>query len=229
MTVRSGAEVTVTPLILFGGTFDPVHRAHISCARAVSRLFHGASVELLPNADPPHRQRPATGAAHRQAMLTLACKPWPTLRVNDWELRQSGPSYSLNTLQHFRQQDSQRPLILVIGADSLASFHHWHHWHEFAHLCHLVVAPRPGAAAPDNAVLAAFPEASREALLATPAGLRLMLTSPNLDVSATAIRQALAEKGQCPALEPAVLDYIQRQHLYNVRLPGPATTSNEDS
>ncbi len=87
-----------TPLVLFGGTFDPVHRAHISAARSVSRVLGEAPVHLLPNSVPPHRPQPLANGEQRLAMLKLACKGHPQLIPDDWELKQSGPSYSLLTL-----------------------------------------------------------------------------------------------------------------------------------
>lgn len=205
-----------TPLVLFGGTFDPVHRAHISAARSVSRVLGNAPVHLLPNAVPPHRPQPLADGEQRLAMLELACADHPCLIPDDWELQQSGPSYSLLTLQHYRAQIGNRPLVFMIGADSFASLHHWHRWQDYADLCHLAVVPRPDSPQATDTVLATFPETQPERLMRHANGLRLMLQGPFLDVSATAIRQALAEKGDCPALEPAVVAHIHRHHLYNV-------------
>ncbi|EKF75784.1 nicotinate-nucleotide adenylyltransferase [Alcanivorax hongdengensis A-11-3] len=217
-----------TPLVLFGGTFDPVHRAHISAARAVSRVLGDAPVHLLPNAVPPHRPQPLADGEQRLAMLSLACAPYPALTADDWELRQSGPSYSLNTLRHFRDRIGQRPLVFLIGADSFASLHQWHHWRDYTGLCHLAVVPRPDCPLARDEVQAAFPEASADALRQQPAGLRLMLQRPFLDVSATAIRDALARKGQCPALDDAVIAHIHRHHLYNVaHSPSEPDSDNE--
>ena len=206
----------VQPLVLFGGTFDPVHRAHISAARGVSRVLDGAPVHLLPNAVPPHRTQPLASGEQRLRMLELACADHPNLHPGGWELAQSGPSYSLATLQHFRQQHPERPLVFMIGADSFASLHQWHQWRDYASLCHLAIVPRPDSPLADDAVLGAFPETDAAGLTQQPGGLRLMLKRPFLDVSATAIRQALAEKGHCPALDDAVITHIHRHDLYNV-------------
>lgn len=208
------------PLVLFGGTFDPVHLAHIGCAKAVSTLLSGP-VRLLPNAQPPHRDQPLSSSAHRLAMLALACEGEPALIVDDWELRQTGPSYSVDTLRHFRSAHAEagaahRPLILLVGADSFASLHRWHQWQAFPELCHLIVAPRPGAPRATDAVLDAFVEADINALLKQPAGMRFMLTEPELGISSSAIRSDLREKGHSEALNRKVFDYIRREGLYNL-------------
>ena len=211
------------PLLLLGGTFDPVHRAHISCARAAAKLF-ATTVQLLPNAQPPHRDQPQTSAEHRLAMLEIACAPFAELAVNTWELQQTGPSYMVRTLEHFRAQAGARPLLLLIGADSLATLDSWHQWQRLSSLCHLLVLPRAGASPFPEEVLNAFPKAEAYTVTPPPACRSLMLSSPNLDVSATAIRRGLADKGECAALNSDVQDYIRRHHLYNV----PTHTPNNE-
>lgn len=204
-----------TPLIIFGGTFDPVHRAHISVARHVAELF-AAPVRLMPNAEPPHRAPTSASASDRLAMLQLACAGYPELIVDDRELQRTGPSFTVDTLSELRAAYPQRPLLLLIGADSLASFHRWHRWQDYPALCHLLVAPRPSAASADATVQQAFPQATAAQLASQPAGYRLMLDAPWLDVSASAIREALASTGSCAALDPTVLTHIQRHGLYTV-------------
>jgi nicotinate-nucleotide adenylyltransferase len=205
-----------TPLILFGGTFDPVHRAHISAARAVSRALNQAPVYLLPNATPPHRPQPLAGPDDRLAMLKLAIAPHPQLHIDARELDRHGTSWTIDTLLELRAALGDRPLVFIIGADSLASLHQWHRWAEYPALCHLAVLPRPGAPDAPREVLDAFPKADSATLCSLPAGRRLMLPAPNLDVSSTAIRRALAEKGHCPALDDDVLAHIRRHGLYTV-------------
>ncbi|MFC6330669.1 nicotinate-nicotinamide nucleotide adenylyltransferase, partial [Alloalcanivorax gelatiniphagus] len=126
------------PLILFGGTFDPIHRAHVHAALAVSRALGNAPVHLLPNAVPPHRPQPQASGAQRLAMVRQACAGHPQLIADDWELRERGgaPSFTLNTLKHFRRLIGRRPLVFVVGADSFAQLDRWHRWREYAALCH---------------------------------------------------------------------------------------------
>jgi nicotinate-nucleotide adenylyltransferase len=204
----------VRPLVLFGGTFDPVHVAHIRVAQAVSRALGHCPVHLLPNAVPPHRPQPVASAAQRLAMLELACADYPELVVDDRELRQAGASYTLLTLQDYRSRIGERPLVFLIGEDSLAGLHDWHRWREFPALCHLAVVARPGAPGPQAQVLAAFPQADADTLCNTAAGHRLMLSRPRLDLSATGVREALRRDGHCRALPASVMAYVREQHLY---------------
>ena len=203
-----------SPLALFGGTFDPVHKAHIEGALAVSRALGDCEVRMLPNSVPPHRPQPRASAEHRLAMLDLACAAYPQLLVDDLELRRPAPSYSVDTLRFWRERLGQAPLAWVIGADSLAQLHQWRHWEDFATLGHLVVIPRPDSRPPVQAVVGAFPETDSDGLRATPAGKRLMLPAPLLDLSATDIREALRHGNTPPELDPEVMRYIRRHELY---------------
>lgn len=214
MMPREAAETH--PLVLFGGTFDPVHEAHIQCARAVSDQFGECPVYLLPNAVPPHRTQPHVGAAHRKAMLELACARHPQLLVDDRELRRNGPSYTLDTLREYRHGIGDRPLIFLLGADSYARLHQWRDWQHFPDYCHFAVAPRPGAPEPPPSVEEALP-AVRQAreLLQSPAGRTLRLSGPELDIAATDVRAALEQGWHSdPSVPRSVLDYIRRFGLY---------------
>nr|WP_238400974.1 nicotinate-nucleotide adenylyltransferase [Alloalcanivorax marinus] len=202
---------------MFGGTFDPIHRAHVRAALAVSRALGDAPVHLLPNAVPPHRPQPRADGAQRLAMVRHACTGYPRLVADDWELRHPDgrPSFTLATLKHFRRLIGHRPLVFVVGADSFANLDQWHRWREYAALCHLAVVPRPGAAKAPLRVQRAFPAAGAALLRRRPAGRRLMLERPVLDVAATDIRRALRAGGPCPQLPAAVLAHIRRHGLYN--------------
>lgn len=214
MTSDGAAETR--PLVLFGGTFDPVHEAHIRCARAVSEQFDHCPVYLLPNAVPPHRTQPRASGEHRQAMLELACADDAQLQVDDRELRRAGPSWTLDTLREFRGEIGDRPLIFLLGADSHAQLHRWRDWQHFPDYCHLAIAPRPGAPRPPEVVEQAFPAAAEPAeLLQSPAGRALRLQGPELDIAATEVRAALAQGAHEQARVPRpVLDYIRRHGLY---------------
>lgn len=213
--VRRQASGDSTPLVLFGGTFDPVHIAHIRCAQAVSRALGHAPVHMMPNAVPPHRPQPGAEEQHRMAMLELACAEHPELIADDRELRRGGDSYTVDTLRELRRELGDRPLVFMVGGDSYADLHNWNDWREFPALCHLAVVARPGAGEPVAAVRDGFRQASAAELRARSAGLVLRLSRPQLDVSATGVRKQLKAEGHCRAVPEKVIDYIRRHHLYN--------------
>jgi len=204
------------PIALFGGTFNPVHNAHLRVARTVAHTL-GCRVTLLPNATPPHKNQPNTTANHRLAMLKLACAPYAELMVDAWELRQPGPSWTLNTLQHWRQLHPTAPLVWIIGSDSFTQLHQWHQWHQFSALCHLAILPRPNNAPAHPEVLAAFPEVAPSQLAEHTNGYRIHIDMPSMELSSTHIRNELATQQVSDGLPSSVMAYIRQHGLYGVR------------
>lgn len=202
------------PLLLFGGSFDPVHNAHLAAALAASRALGDAPVTFLPNARSPLKDGAHISDAERLALLKLALAPYPQLRLSCWEMDRPAPSYMHASLGHFRAQQDEAPLVLVIGADSLANLHLWQRWQDFAALCHLLVLPRPDAPAADTRVLAAFDEADASQLLTRPAGYRLHLTDPMIDLSSSQVRAQLAAGLRPASLPASVADHIDKHRLY---------------
>lgn len=208
-------------LVLYGGTFDPIHDGHLAIARLV-RDTVGASVHLMPSADPPHRARPGATAAQRARMLDLAVAGEPGLHVDRRELRRESRSYTFETLTVLRGEGERRPVALVIGADSFLGLPSWHEWQALFGLCHFIVAERPGhdLDLPWPASLAAVVQGrlttDPQALRRAPAGSVLRLRHPLRPESATAIREAIDRgediwRGWVP---PAVASYIDRAGLY---------------
>lgn len=209
------ATSALNPLLLFGGSFDPVHKAHIACALAASRALHDAPVHLLPNARSPLKGQPGANNAQRLAMLKRAIAPHSSLQIARYEIDRPAPSYMEDTLRHFRQQQGDAPLVLILGADSFAHLDQWKGWQRFASLCHLLVLPRAGNFHISSAIRSAFPTADAGTLLSTPAGYRLMLDAPELAISSSYIRQAFpASPIPDTLLPPAVADYIRQHALY---------------
>jgi nicotinate-nucleotide adenylyltransferase len=223
-------------LVLYGGTFDPIHNGHLAIARLVRDTVQ-ASVHLMPSADPPHRSRPGATAAQRARMLDLAVAGEPGLHVDRRELAREARSYTFHTLTALREgDDERRPVALVIGADSFLGLPTWHQWQALFGLCHFIVAERPGhdleAPWPPALVPAVEGRLTTDpgALRHAPAGDVLRLRHPLRPESATAIREAIARgdaswRGWVP---PAVAAYIDRDGLYRgeagvdrVRPPAP--------
>jgi nicotinate-nucleotide adenylyltransferase len=215
------------PLGLLGGTFDPVHYGHLRLADEVRTALALPDVRLIPAGDPPHRSAPHASAADRLAMLELARTEFPALTIDPREIHRSGKSYTVLTLEELRREDTCRPLLWIIGADSLLGLPAWHRWREIFDLAHLVVAERPGVPL-DPALPAALAPEWKARLTADPALLRRQLfgaiyrqpVTPQ-PISASALRTTIAHGADGVAavrglLPDSVLAYIGRHGLYRV-------------
>lgn len=193
---------------LLGGSFDPVHRAHIELARAALRTLSLDAVWLIPAGAPWQRAALAASPEHRRAMVALAIADEQGLDVCDVELARTGPSYTVDTMLELRARHPQARFTLVLGADQLANFTSWKDWARITDLADLAVAPRPGQAWQVPADVA-------EALGKRASAVRRVEMAPR-DISATRIRarcaQGLSVDGLVP---PRVARYIEQHHLYS--------------
>lgn len=205
---------------IFGGTFDPVHLAHLRLARAFRDELGLDQVRLIPAGQPYHRSaRPQASAAQRLAMLEAALAGEPGLVSDAREIRRPRHAYTVETLEELRAElGAQTELWFLIGADSLEKLHGWHRWPQLLQLANLAVAIRPGfdAARLDPAVAAHW-QARQVSDFSnrTPSGTIRALALPPITLSATDIRQQLATGQDCSALlSPPVLAYIRQHRLY---------------
>ncbi len=220
---------------ILGGTFDPVHYGHLRLAQEVAESLALSEVRFIPGGTPPHRATPETSAAHRLAMVRLATAGNPLFNVDDRETRRDGLSYSFDTLTALRAElGAAQPLVLIMGADAFLGFHRWHRWQEIFGLAHLAVAHRPGALLTqlsdaaltqefalrrlDADVGTAAAAAAATALHQSPAGRIAVVPITALDISATAIRAAIAATAAKRSARyfttDAVLEYIDHNYLF---------------
>jgi len=213
--------------VVYGGTFDPVHRGHVAIAEGARQSLLGAGLALarfdfLPNADPPHRDPPGANAGHRVAMLWLALQGLPQFGIDLREIRRGGASYMVDTLTELRGQlGPQAPLVLLMGADAFSGLERWQRWTRLPELAHLLVASRPDA--PGERLSAALRSlcqargAPLGALAGAAAGRVVQLELPAHPASSSAVRSTLQARviGAAHALlDPAVLAYVERHRLY---------------
>lgn len=211
--------------VIYGGTFDPVHHGHLRTALEVREHLDVDRVALVPCHIPPHRALPGVTSEQRLALLELAVRDEPGLRVDDRELRRGGASYTADTLRQLREtMDPGEPLVMVVGTDAFAGFDRWRDWQQIPELAHIVLVQRAGETLQPGSepgrLLQARRASSVAPLKAAPAGCILPLALPLLEISATGIRERVASGRSVRYLLPdAVVDEIFRAGLYRGQSP----------
>ena len=213
------------PLGLYGGTFDPVHLGHLRLAEEAVDALGLSGVRWIPAGQPLLREAPLADARTRLAMVRVATEGNPRFSVDAAEVEAERPSYTVPTLERLRQPDvlgSERPLVLLVGADAFTGMVSWHRWERLFELAHIGVAHRPGYRLEDAALPSALAAqlakrggAAPADLRASPAGRIATFAMTQLDISATRIRAALSKGESARYLLPeALLGYIQNHRLY---------------
>lgn len=188
--------------LIYGGTFDPVHHGHLRLAVELREQLAVPEIALVPCHIPPHRESPGASSDRRLELLRLAIEDEPGLAVDDRELKRQGASYTADTLRQIRQEiGPDEPLAMVVGTDSFAGFDRWREWERIPELAHIIVVVRPGseirpASAPSE-LLAARSAGSVDELHASPGGRMIVLEPPLMDISASGLRQRIAD-GRSP-------------------------------
>ena len=139
----------MSPIGIFGGTFDPIHYGHLRTAFELLQALRFREVRFVAAGDPPHRGAPRADARDRFDMLKVAVAGQPGFVADDRELRRDGPSYSVDTLTSLREEFPRASLCLILGMDAFLGLTTWHRWEEILDHAHIVVAHRPGWKAPD--------------------------------------------------------------------------------
>jgi nicotinate-nucleotide adenylyltransferase len=186
---------------IFGGSFDPVHNAHMALARLATDQLALDELRWIPTGQPWQKARQPTAAVHREAMVRLAIAGEPRWKLARIELEREGPSYTLDTVRELEAAEPGNEWFLVIGQDQYEGLPSWHDWRELLSLVTLAVANRPGPPRPPPPELEAFAHRS--------------VSLPMMDVSSTDIRHRLAAGQPIGDLVPAaVASYIDQHRLY---------------
>jgi len=216
--------VSNQPIGILGGTFDPIHYGHLRLAEEMLELADLRQIRFIPTGIPPHRAAPLVSAQHRSAMVRLAIADQAAFVMDEREVSQTTPCYTVDTLRELRAELGEiQPLCLLMGGDAFLQLHTWHEWEQLFELAHIVVGYRPGFTIEER-IHAAIPAlrshyqkrlCSVSGLSQNPAGGVVELVIPKLEISATMIRNRVAENRTIRYLLPnAVANYIQQHHLY---------------
>ncbi len=207
---------------LLGGTFNPIHFGHLRMAQELAEILSLNAVKFIPSANPPHKARPQVSAEHRAAMVELAITGNSQFQFDGRELSRAGASYTIETLESLRDElGDDASLVLIMGSDAFTKFNTWRRWQEIIQLCHIALVQRPASTNKESLTkeLETFLHnhytEHAEDLHESSAGLITMQAITPLEISSTAIRQALQLKHSARYLMPEnVLDYIAAKHLY---------------
>jgi len=181
---------------IFGGTFDPIHRAHLIVAREAADTFSLDRVLFIPAANPPHKE---TGASYddRYKMVELACAGEPGFVPSRLEQGRE-KSYSIHTIERVKADPYSGEVFFVIGSDAFAEIRSWHRWEDVVRETEFIIVSRPGHT------------------YSIPPGARVhRLETVALPVSSSETRQALARGVTPDELPPAVANYIRNHALYS--------------
>ncbi|MEO6208445.1 MAG: nicotinate-nucleotide adenylyltransferase [Candidatus Limnocylindrales bacterium] len=193
---------------IFGGTFDPIHVAHLAVAEAALDDLGLASVTFIPAGEPPHkRDRTISSAEHRFAMVQAAVAENPGFRVSRIEIDRDGPSYTVDTLAALATERGAQPLALIMSMDSYLDLPNWREPQRVLALATLVVTPRDGVVDAETDFLERhFPGTWARVV---------MLSGPRLRLSASELRARAAAGRSLRYLVPdAVSAYIGDHALY---------------
>lgn len=205
---------------VFGGTFDPVHDGHIKMAQFVLDQGVVDRILFIPAAHPPHKSAAKAAFSHRVNMLRTAIVGLPRMAVSLLESKRQSPSYTVDSLQVLRQELPSALLFFVLGGDSLLDLHHWYHYSNLFQLAELVVVARSGLA--DELCHLAImelpgsfiPDAACRIWTRNDGARIWYLTGFTSNISSSDVRHTLEHQGCPDGVDPAVLAYIRKHHLY---------------
>jgi len=209
----------MSPIGIFGGTFDPIHYGHLRTAFEMLQALRFAEVRFIPSGDPPHRGETYASAEQRLEMVAAATRNEARFVVDDRELQRAGPSYTVDTLASMRAEQPDVPMGLILGMDAFLGLDRWHRWDELLDFAHIVVAHRPGWRAPDYGPLGELIEAHGthrvEDLHEAPANRIHIHAVTQLEISSTEIRE-LVMAGRDPRflMPDVVRDVIMKSNCY---------------
>lgn len=218
--------MSVTPIGILGGTFDPIHNGHLRIAQEALEQCSLEQVRFVPCGTPPHRPAPQAAAKMRWEMVRLALNGNPDFLVDVHEVFRTDPCYTVDTLTALRAElGVKQPLCLILGGDAFLQLHTWHDWKRLFKLAHIVVLQRAGGAPLGNAMNNADPALQAEyrarlapgagALGEAPGGAIFVADMPALEISSTDIRRRCSEGRSVRYLMPeAVTNYINTNSLY---------------
>lgn len=193
---------------IFGGTFNPVHKGHVSALKKILSAVSLDRVLVLPDRIPPHKSAEGlVSGSDRLEMCRIAFFNVENTEVSDWELKNEGKSYSVITLRHFHEAFPEDKLYFIMGSDMLASFESWYRYEEILTLCSLICVSRSQE---DTDRLEGYADKLR-----SKGGEVIIVPVEPFEISSSQIRDMLKKNLECTCyLDENVVQYIMAKNLY---------------
>jgi len=190
---------------LFGGTFNPIHIGHLIMAQYVLNFSQVQKVIFVPNGHPPHKIEDVADASDRFEMVKISIEDNPYFDISDFEIKKSGPSWTIDTLKYF--SSIYERVCFIIGSDNLSEIVNWYKAEEILRRYPLIVLPRERDLCPIKKKI--------EKLSSKYAQEITLIQMPIVDISSTEIRKLIRQnKSIRYMVHPKVEEYIKRKELY---------------
>ncbi len=188
---------------VLGGTFNPIHIGHLAIAQTALEAMRIEKVIFVPSNWPPHKSDTNIAPArHRYQMVKLAIKGNPALTVSDFEIKNEGKSYTIDTLWHFRRVfPRETKLFFIIGGDTLPQLKSWRYIDDILKIATFIVVNRPGQFKKDRTLKISY----------------FSVTMPGIDISSSYVRSRVAQGKTVKYFVPeSVVAYIKKNRLYQL-------------
>ncbi|MGA1845675.1 nicotinate-nucleotide adenylyltransferase [Deferribacter abyssi] len=207
-------------IVLFGGTFNPIHNGHIELAKKVYEDFNVSKFFFIPAKIPPHKNLGLVPAEKRYEMVKLALDNCLTgnFEVSDFELKQEGVSFTYKTLKHFKKMYPEDTLFFLTGSDIFATIDTWQNWKELFKFSNFIVANRKEM--PFDKMMSKIPKELKSLVIDLSdyvdqkEGVIILYKINEIPISSTVIRKKFKDKTIFDCLPKVVRDYIQKNKLY---------------
>lgn len=199
---------------IMGGTFNPVHKAHIELAKQAYEQLNLDKILFIPSKNPPHKKNSDIASdEHRFNMLKLATAPYDYFELSDIELKREGTTYTLDTVSALKNANPETEYSFIIGGDSLMKFLNWRNPKEIVKYCRIVAAGRYGYTKEQLEEQQTLINQSLNTTID-------FIDVPDMAISSEMIRTLLAEGSSARDYLPEqVYEYIQKHKLYQKTIP----------
>lgn len=206
-------------MLIFGGSFDPIHLGHINVLNSVQQQGNFDIIKIIPCHQSPLKAKTSASDKDRLAMLHLAFEQQSHITIDSIELNRKSPSYTIDTLIELRHHyPTTYSINLLLGIDAFSQLNQWHRWKEILSFCHLIIVNRTEMIPLTKEIQSFLDHHETKSLSTiknTANGYCYRIDAGNYPISSTDIKAALKKQFSIEKWVPkSVAEYIKNQGLY---------------